>query len=142
MMKIEQLTHIDDTVSKAFEKLIPQLTGRNSYPSREELQKILQTGNSFIFVAREGDEILGTLSLVVYKIPTGKKAWIEDVVVDENARGKGVAALLVNHALDMARAKGIEKVDLTSTPARTAANKLYQKLGFGKRDTNVYRFTL
>lgn len=140
-MRIEQLKNMDDTVLKAFEKLMPQLTGRNSYPSREELQKILQTENTSLFVARENDEIVGTLSLVVYRIPTGKKAWIEDVVVDENARGKGVAASLVSHALKVAREKGIEKVDLTSTPARAAANKLYSKLGFKKRETNVYRFT-
>ena len=140
-MQIEQLKNIDNTVLKAFKKLIPQLTGRNSFPSREELQEILQAGNTFLFLARENDEILGTLSLVVYEIPTGKKAWIEDVVVDENARGKGVAASLVNHALKVAREKGIEKVDLTSTPARIAANRLYQKLGFMRRETNVYRFT-
>lgn len=140
-MHIEQLKNIDDTVLKAFKTLIPQLIDRNSYPSREELQEILQSGNTFLFIARENDEILGTLSLVVYKIPTGKKAWIEDVVVDENARGKGVAASLVYHALKVAREKGIEKVDLTSTPVRVAANRLYQKLGFRKRETNVYRFT-
>ncbi|HMM16366.1 MAG TPA: GNAT family N-acetyltransferase, partial [Petrimonas sp.] len=110
-MHIEQLKNIDDTVLKAFKILIPQLIDRNSYPSREELQEILQAGNTFLFIARENDEILGTLSLVVYKIPTGKKAWIEDVVVDENARGKGVAASLVYHALKVAREKGIEKVD-------------------------------
>ena len=108
-MQIEQLKNIDDTALKAFEKMIPQLTGRNSYPSREELREILRAGNTFLFLARKNDEILGTLSLVIYKIPTGKKAWIEDVVVDENARGKGVAASLVNHALKVAREKGIEK---------------------------------
>lgn len=140
-MKIEQLTQIDNAVLQAFEKLIPQLTGEaDRYPTREELEKIIQSEDSFIFIAKENDEILGTLTLIFYYIPSGKKAWIEDVVVDESARGKGIAASLINHALEIARQNGIEKVDLTSRPFREAANKLYQKLGFKQRETNFYRY--
>lgn len=140
-MKIEQLTQIDNAVLQAFEKLIPQLTGETErYPTREELEKIIKSDDSFVFIAKENDEILGTLTLIFYYIPSGKKAWIEDVVVDESARGKGVAVSLINHALEIALQNGIEKVDLTSRPFREAANKLYQKLGFKQRETNFYRY--
>ncbi len=96
-----------------------------------------------LFVAREADgPILGSLTLALFRIPTGLRAWIEDVVVDEAARGKGVGAALNEAALDHARAVGARTVDLTSRPSREAANRLYQRLGFVERDTNVYRFEL
>ena len=140
-MKIEQLTHIDDAVLKAFQKLIPQLTGNpERYHTREELEKLIQSENTMVFVAKENDEILGTVTLALYQIPSGTKAWIEDVVVDESARGIGVSVALMKHALDAARNIGVEKVDLTSQPFRVAANNLYVKLGFELRETNVYRF--
>ena len=140
-MKIEQLTHIDDAVLKAFQKLIPQLTGDSErYPSREELERVIKSEDTLVFVAEENDEILGTVTLALYRIPSGTKAWIEDVVVDESARGKGVSVDLMKHALDAARNIGVEKVDLTSQPFRVAANNLYVKLGFELRETNVYRF--
>ena len=140
-MKIEQLTYIDDAVLKAFQKLIPQLTGDSErYPTREELERVLKSEDTLVFVAEENDEILGTVTLAIYRIPSGIKAWIEDVVVDESARGKGVSVALMKHALDAARNIGVEKVDLTSQPFRVAANNLYVKLGFELRETNVYRF--
>lgn len=142
-MIIEQLTHIDDVALKAFKKLIPQLTGEQErYPTREELQKVIQSKDAFILIAKENNEIIGTLTLAFYHIPSGKRAWIEDVVVDESARGKGVAASLMNHAISVVRENGIRKIDLTSRPFRKAANKLYLKLGFEIRDTNYYRLTL
>lgn len=141
-MIIEQLTHIDDTVLKAFRQLIPQLTGDpERYPTSEELEKLIQSEDTLVFVAKENDEILGTSTLALYRIPSGIKAWIEDVVVDESARGKGVAVALMNHVLNVARKMNVEKVDLTSQPFRVAANNLYLKLGFKLRETNVYRFT-
>ena len=125
-MKIEQLTHIDNTVLKAFKKLIPQLTGDpERYPTREELEEVIQSEDTLVFVAKENDEILGTTTLALYRIPSGIKAWIEDVVVDESARGKGVSVAVMNHAMDAARQIGVEKVDLTSQPFRVAANNLY-----------------
>ena len=140
-MKIEQLIHIDDTVLQAFQKLIPQLTGDpERYPTREELERVIKSEDTFVFVAEDGGEILGTVTLALYRIPSGTKAWIEDVVVDESARGKGVSVDLMKHALDAARNIGVEKVDLTSQPFRVAANNLYVKLGFELRETNVYRF--
>lgn len=97
---------------------------------------------SDVLVAYEGERILGTLTLVTFRIPTGVRAWIEDVVVDEAARGKGVGEALNRAAVELARAKGAKTVDLTSRPKREAANRLYRRLGFVARDTNVYRYEL
>jgi ribosomal protein S18 acetylase RimI-like enzyme len=96
-----------------------------------------------IAVDREADDrILGSLTLAWFRIPTGVRAWIEDVVVDEEARGHGVGELLNRAALDLARELGAKTVDLTSRPSREAANRLYQRIGFVARDTNVYRYSL
>ncbi len=89
----------------------------------------------------DGD-IVGSLTLVVFRIPTGVRAWIEDVVVDESARGHGVGEALNREALRVAREHGAITVDLTSRPSREAANRLYQRLGFTERNTNVYRYDL
>jgi len=95
-----------------------------------------------IFVATKEQRIVGLLTLVVFRIPTGVRAWIEDVVVDESARGHGVGEALNRAALDDARRNGAKTVDLTSRPSRAAANRLYQRLGFVARETNVYRYEL
>jgi ribosomal protein S18 acetylase RimI-like enzyme len=93
-----------------------------------------------VFIARLDGAIVGSLTLVLYRIPTGLKAWIEDVVVDEAARGHGVGELLNRAALDEARTRGVKGVSLTSRPSREAANRLYQRIGFTQRQTNVYRY--
>jgi ribosomal protein S18 acetylase RimI-like enzyme len=93
-----------------------------------------------VLVARVDGRIAGTLTLVVFRIPTGVRAWIEDVVVDDSARGHGVGEALNNTAIDRAREKGAKTVDLTSRPSREAANRLYQRIGFEARETNVYRY--
>ena len=104
--------------------------------------------STLVLVARlasdgeERGEIVGMLTLVVFRIPTGVRALIEDVVVDETARGRGVGEALTYAAFDRARAAGAKTVDLTSRPSREAANRLYQRLGFERRDTNVYRYSL
>jgi len=95
-----------------------------------------------VFVARVDGEIVGSLTLVFYRIATGLKAWIEDVVVDESARGHGVGEALHMAALDEARRHGAKAVSLTSRPSREAANRLYQRIGFSSRETNVYRYDL
>ena len=138
-MKIVQLNKVTDEVMFAFKKLIPQLTLNSEIPSREDIAEIIKAKNSYIFLAKE-EEIYGILTLIICKIPTGKKASIEDVVVDEKIRGKGIGKLLVNHAIQFAKEKGITKIELTSSPSRVAANILYQKMGFKLRDSNVYRF--
>jgi ribosomal protein S18 acetylase RimI-like enzyme len=141
-MDINRITQVNENVTRAFSKLVPQLTGRKEYPSLEELERVIRSENTHLFVATEGDEVMGTLTLVFYQIPSGLKAWIEDVIVNESFRGKGVATALLCHALHIARDKGARKVDLTSAPSRGAANRLYQKLGFEQRETNVYRLYL
>jgi ribosomal protein S18 acetylase RimI-like enzyme len=97
---------------------------------------------SDVFVARVDGNIVGSLTLVTFRIPTGIRAWIEDVVVDESARGHGVGEALNQAAIEEARRKGAVTVDLTSRPSREAANRLYQRIGFVQRDTNVYRYSL
>ena len=103
---------------------------------------MIDSDDTVLFVARVDGVILGSLTLAFYRIPTGTKAWIEDVVVDADARGHGVGELLNRSALDEARSRGAKDVSLTSRPSREAANRLYQRIGFEPRDTNVYRYTL
>jgi ribosomal protein S18 acetylase RimI-like enzyme len=122
--------------------LIPQLSSSNPPPQSSELQEIVSSDSSVLFVARVDGKIVGSLTLATFRIPTGLRAWIEDVVVDSSARGHGVGEALNQAALAEARARGAVTVDLTSRPSREAANRLYQKLGFVQRETNVYRFTL
>ena len=125
----------------AFGFLIPQLSQSSPPPGERELAEMLSADGTTIFVARLGTAIIGTLTLVVFRIPTGLRAWIEDVVVDDSARGHGAAEALTRAALEHAAALGAKTVELTSRPSREAANRLYQRLGFDRRETNLYRFT-
>ncbi len=128
---------------EAFVRLVPQLSSSSPPTSHEELEEIVSSEASILFVARDAaDRIVGTLTLAVFRIPTGVRAWIEDVVVDDAARGMGAGEALVRAALDRAVAVGAKTVDLTSRPSREAANRLYVRLGFEARSTNVYRRTL
>lgn len=141
-IRIEVATSVNDDVVKAFERLVPQLSSSSPAPSREHLERIVNSDSCTLLLAREGEQIVGSLTLVVFPIPTGARAWIEDVVVDSSVRGKGVGEALNLKALEIARAEGAVTVDLTSRPSREAANRLYQRIGFVKRDTNVYRYDL
>lgn len=134
------MNEVTPELMAAFERLIPQLSSSNPPPTEEELEFIVNSPASVLFVAVEDDEILGSLTLALFRIPTAMRAWIEDVVVDERARGKGVGHLLNEAALERAKAEGAATVDLTSRPTRAAANRLYQRLGFIQRETNVYRY--
>jgi ribosomal protein S18 acetylase RimI-like enzyme len=127
---------------EAFAVLIPQLSSSSPPPTRDQLTEMIESSVSDVLVARVDGEILGALTLVVFRIPTGLRAWIEDVVVDDRARGKGVGEELNRFALDLARAKGARTVELTSRPSREAANRLYRRIGFVPRETNVYRYDL
>ena len=141
-MEVEVVAQVDDEVVDAFARLIPQLSSAPP-PGRQELQAIAEHDASTILVARDdAGSIVGTMTLVLFPIPTGVRAIIEDVVVDEAARGKGVIDALNGAALDHARVHGARTVDLTSRPSREAANRVYARLGFVQRDTNVWRFTL
>lgn len=141
-MKIYKLTTVTDKVVTAFEKLIPQLAPDVVLPTKEDLEAIVGSGNTLLFIAEDANEIVGTLTLVVNKIPTGDKIWIEDVVVDTSVRGKGVGIKLMDFSMTYAKNKRMKSINLTSSPERVAANTLYQKLGFVKRETNVYRLMI
>ena len=127
---------------QAFAHLIPQLSKSSPPPTAEQVAEMVAAPASDVLVARLDGAIVGTLTLVTFRIPTGVRAWIEDVVVDDSARGHGVGDQLNRFALQVARDKGAKTVDLTSRPSRAAANRLYQRIGFQPRDTNVYRFDL
>ena len=139
---VEIAQRVDDELVNAFAYLIPQLSSSTPPPSREQLVEMVQSPATLVLVARVDGRIAGSLTLAMFRIPTGLRAWIEDVVVDGDARGNGVGEALNLFAIEEARKRGAVTVDLTSRPSREAANRLYQRLGFVARDTNVYRFTL
>jgi len=123
-------------------RLLPQLSSTASPLTFGDLEKIVSSTSCHLLVARNEDVIVGSLTLVIFAIPTGVRAWIEDVVVDEGSRGAGVGEALSIAAIDEARRRGVRSIDLTSRPSREAANALYRKLGFELRDTNVFRLSL
>lgn len=141
-VEIIQATEVDDALIEAFARLIPQLSSSSPPPTRNELEAIVGSPDSALFLAVDADQVLGSLTLAFYRIPTGLKAWIEDVVVDADARGRGVGEALNLAAIDEARRRGAKNVSLTSRASREAANRLYQRLGFVPYETNVYRFRL
>lgn len=140
---VEEVTEVTSDVFAAFARLVPQLSRSSPPPTEAELVEMVASPATVVLVARDGGgEIVGTLTLALFRIPTGLRAWIEDVVVDEGVRGGGVGEALTRAALERATAAGARSVDLTSRPSREAANRLYRRLGFERRDTNVYRLTV
>lgn len=138
---VEVADEVTDELVEAWVRLTPQLSSSSPPPDREQLAEIVASPATFLLVARGDDaSIVGSLTLVLFRIPTGLRAWIEDVVVDGDARGQGVGEALNRYAIDVAAERGARSVDLTSRPSREAANRLYQRLGFVPRDTNVYRY--
>ena len=135
-------TEATPALVEAFARLIPQLSKSSPPPTAAEVAEMVASEACDVLIATEGDVILGTLTLVTFRIPTGVRSWIEDVVVDEAGRGKGVGDALNRLALDVARSKGAKTVDLTSRPSREAANRLYRRIGFVQRETNIYRYSL
>jgi ribosomal protein S18 acetylase RimI-like enzyme len=138
-MEIRRVTSVDDDVVDAFARLVPQLS-QATPPTRDELAGIAR--DAMLLLAVDDGEIVGALTLTVYRIPTGLQARIDDVVVDGRARGRGVGEALTREAIAIARQAGAKAVSLTSRPDREAANRLYQRLGFEPVRTNVYRFRL
>lgn len=141
-VEITEATEATEELVEAFERLTPQLSSSNPPPSAEALETIATSDATRLLVARADGAIVGSLTLVLVRIPTGLRAIIEDVVVDEQCRGQGVGRALNEAALELARDAGSVNVDLTSRPSREAANRLYLALGFEVRDTNVYRYKL
>jgi ribosomal protein S18 acetylase RimI-like enzyme len=130
---------VTDDIVAAFARLLPQLSDAAGVLDAEALTRLATWNGSTLLVARMDGRIVGTLTLVTFPIPTGMRAWIEDVVVDETARGQGVGAALTGEAIRLARVAGARTVDLTSRASRAAANRLYERLGFQVRDTRIYR---
>lgn len=129
-----------DEVVEAFARLVPQLSRTSVPPDRAALEAIVSSPAITLLIARTDGKISGTLTLVMFPIPTGIRAWIEDVVVDEAARGQGIGEALSQEAIKIAEAAGARTVDLTSRPSREAAGRLYEKVGFKLRETRVYRY--
>ncbi|MGI8578474.1 MAG: GNAT family N-acetyltransferase [Nocardioidaceae bacterium] len=139
MTEVEVAKNCTPELVEAFNRLLPQLSMSASSVDVEALQRVLSWNGNVVFVARCDGQIVGALTLVTFPIPSGPRSWIEDVVVDEAARGKGVGEALVERAIQSARASGVRSVDLTSRPTRAAANRLYQRLGFELRESVLYR---
>ena len=139
---IEVVTVVGPEVTEGLRRLIPQLS--KSAPPLEsyDLESIGAAPDTTLFVARDDTGIVGTLTLVLFRSPSGARGWIEDVVVDAEARGQGVGESLVEAAIVLARKANARTVDLTSNPKREGANRLYVRCGFEQRETNVYRFSL
>jgi ribosomal protein S18 acetylase RimI-like enzyme len=142
-MQIDIVTKADEELYEAFQRLISQLTNNNPPPSLNDLTALVRDSSSTLMVARtESGEIIGALTLTVYRVPTGIRSIIEDVIVDNSARGQGIGEALMKRAIDVAREKGARNISLTSNPMREAANRLYVKVGFKKRETNTYQMKL
>ena len=139
---IEIAAVVDDELMAAFEHLIPQLSSSSPPPSRELLTDLVDGADTALFLARVDGAIVGSLTLAFYRIPTGVKAWIEDVVVDDSVRGQGVGEALNRAAIAEAAHRGAKNVSLTSRSTREAANRLYQRLGFEPYETNLYRYDI
>ncbi|MEA2901002.1 MAG: hypothetical protein QOH36_889 [Actinomycetota bacterium] len=146
---VEEVTAVTADVREAMARLVPQLSRSAPVPTDDELAEIVSSPATMLLAARVDDgadgadgagRIVGLLTLAAFRIPTGVRAWIEDVVVDQAVRGQGVGEALTREAVRLAAAAGARTVDLTSRPSREAANRLYRRLGFVVRETNVYRY--
>lgn len=141
-MEVTTATEATEELASAFARLIPQLSATAVPPDRQALAAIIAAPSNTVLVARHEGKIVGTLTLVVFRIPTAVRAWIEDVVVDAGARGRGAGEALTAEAMRIARERGARTIDLTSRRSREAARKLYEKAGFAVRDTTVFRYTV
>ena len=139
---VDAATGVDGELERAMAVLIPQLNPALAIPTREHLAAVIAEPSTMLLIAREGSSIVGTATVIVYTSPARVKARIEDVVVDERARGRGVGEALVRECLNVARNRGARLVELESARPREAANRLYVRLGFEMRETNLYRITL
>ena len=143
MVTIRVAENADAELVEAYQRLIPQLSSSSPAPTKDELAAIIESDSATVLVAEdEGGTILGSMTLVVFRIPTGVRAWIEDVVVDTEARGMGIGQALNEYAINLAEQAGAKTIDLTSRPSRESANRLYKRLGFVARETNVYRYSI
>ena len=142
-MQIDIVTQADAELHEAFLRLVPQLTNNNPPPTLDDLADLVRDASSTLMVARGADgQIVGALTLSVYRVPTGIRSIIEDVIVDNATRGQGIGEALMFRAIELAKEKGAQNISLTSNPMREAANRLYLRVGFKKRETNAYQMKL
>ncbi len=144
-MYIEKVSEVTKEIYAAVKLLVPQLGAHKVIPTWDEMNALVRSEASTMLIARypnENSEIAGMLTLTVYRVPTGIRSIVEDVVVDENMRRRGIAEVLMRKAIDLARQAGADGLTLTSNPSREAANKLYQSIGFMKRETNAYLYKI
>ena len=139
MSTISQIRHLTPELFARLQQLTDQLTPQPMTLDEEVIRELIASPHSHLYVAIEEEEVAGMLTLGCYHSPTGRKAWIEDVVVDVAYRDRGIGAELVRHAIDEARRLGVEQLMLTSNPMREAANRLYQRMGFERKMTNCYK---
>jgi GNAT superfamily N-acetyltransferase len=142
VVRIEAATEASPQVHAALARLLPQLNAALPVPTMERLRAIVADPAVTLLLAYDGDAIVGTATVIVYTTPFWVKARIDDVVVDDAARGKGVGEALVNACLDVARARGAQVAELQSGVQREAANRLYPRMGFKRRESNLYRLQL
>ncbi len=146
MIKVYEVTEMSQKVYDAFERLIPQLSTSAKIPSWEELEDLIASKAGIVLAAVDDEDpeekILGTMTLVVFRIPTGVRSWVEDVVVDKDCRGQGIGERLIRTAIARAEAEGAKTIDLTSRPTRVEAHRLYRRCGFEMRETCVFRIKL
>ena len=136
---IHEATHYSEPLRQRLEELLNQLTPQPSTLSEQTLRAVLDNSASRLYLLEEEGHVVGMLTLGIYHSPTGSKGWIEDVVVDDACRGRGYGQMLVAHAIEEARKAGVAQLMLTSNPLRVAANKLYQAMGFERKETNCYK---
>lgn len=141
-VRIYEMEHCSEAVAAAVNRLLQQLGGAHGPLSVQDLQSMTASGDTHLFLLEAEGGIAAMATLAFYTSPTGGKAWIEDVVVDESCRGRGFGRLIVQHAIDFARRSSGCKLMLTSRPSRVAANRMYASLGFERRETNVYLMRL
>ena len=143
MIKVFEVTEMSQKVYDAFERLLPQLSSSAQIPTWDELSGLIASKAGIVLAAVDDEDpeekVLGTMTLVVFRIPTGVRAWVEDVVVDKEARGKGIGEKLIRTSIERAKAEGAKTIDLTSRPSRVEAHRLYKRCGFEMRETCVFR---
>ena len=141
-VQVEIANEVTEELVAGLNHLLPQLSTSAPPLTTPDVEALVASPATVVFIARDGGQIVGSLTLVVFPIPTGLRAWIEDVVVDGSARGKGVGEALTTAAIEESRRRHVRSIDLTTRPTREAANRLYARLGFELRETNVYRLSL
>ena len=139
MTSIIEIKTYSPEYHEAMQRFLNQLTTSPMVLTESMFHQLLDSENSHLFFIIKDEQIAGMLTVGIYHSPTGGKAWIEDVVVDETFRGQGLSKVLVAHAIEFVKSQQIPLLMLTSNPTRIAANKLYQAMGFERKETNVYR---